>query len=217
MNNETEPNFDDLDESDQIPKPRPSILFVPPSKKHFFGAVNVCLACLLVSLGHWNRPEADLFSASGQLVFGEGQYWRLLTAVFAHSDLRHWMSNTPLLVVFGWFLRSYFGLLAFPGLALIFGALTNLVTLVYYPPELRLLGASGMVYAMLGLWMTLYVSHETRYSWPMRIFRALAVSIALLFPTTFHPTTSYLAHGAGLVIGLVGGLLCYPWLRRDPE
>ncbi len=96
--------------------------------------------------------------------------------------------------------------------------LSNAATIWVYEPRTHLVGASGMLYGMVALWLVLYVRFETRFSVPMRIFRAIGVSLLLLFPTTFEEQTSYMAHAAGFVIGLgVGfGLANFVTVRDDP-
>ena len=90
-------------------------------------------------------------------------------------------------------------------------------TIYAYDWDTDLLGASGMLYGMVALWLVLYVRFETEYTVSMRIFRAIGVSMLLLFPTTFHKTTSYLAHGTGFAIGLVIGMLLCPLVRINPD
>jgi membrane associated rhomboid family serine protease len=179
----------------------------------------VCFALFFVaSLRTWTAPDADGLWVSGESIFVRHEYWRLLSALFAHSDIGHLLSNAPLFLIFGWFLRAFFGLRVFPAATLAIGALSNLATVYYYEPQVHLLGASGMLYGMVALWLVLYVRFETQHSVPMRIFRAMAVSLLMLFPTTFQPTTSYMAHAAGFAIGLVFGYAMAPFLSvRSPD
>ncbi len=160
----------------------------------------------VASIPHWRDSAAGGW-VSREAVFEGHEYWRLLTALFTHSDFGHLLSNTPLFLIFGWYLRDFFGLLAFPVAALLTGVLSNLATIWFYPASTQLVGASGMLYGMVALWLVLYVRFELNYSVPMRIFRAIGVSLVLLFPTTFQETTSYLAHATGFFIGLLVGML----------
>lgn len=184
-------------------------------------AALLLVICLLVSLGNWYEDGTGAGGtwASRETVFDQGQGWRLLLALFTHADLGHLLSNAPLFLIFGWYLRDFFGLAIFPGTALAIGVMSNALTLWTYPPDAQLLGASGMLYGMVALWLVLYVHFETAYSHAQRVFRAVGVSLLLLFPTTFHATTSYAAHGFGFVLGLVAGFAVTPFvtLRPKPE
>ena len=166
-----------------------------------------------VSLHDWRLPTSQGSWVGGRAVFDHHEYWRLVSALFAHADVGHLVSNTPLYLIFGWFLYAFFGLWAFPFGALLVGALSNLRTIAVYPPDATLLGASGMLYGMVAMWLVLYIRFETTVKVGIRIFRAIAVSLLLLFPTTFLPTTSYLAHATGFTIGLAYGLALCPFIR----
>src|SRR5262245_54211850 len=99
-------------ESEKIVRPR-SILYEHPNPKHTYVVVFFVLLFLAFSLLFWSSKEfGDFLWASRDAVFIRHQYWRLFTALFTHSDLAHWLSNLPLFIIFGWFLRTYFGFLA---------------------------------------------------------------------------------------------------------
>jgi rhomboid protease GluP len=160
----------------------------------------------------WKYPDSGGY-ASGERVLEHGEAWRLLTALFTHADAGHLFSNTPLFLIFGWYLYAFFGPLAFPGAALVVGVLSNLATIATYDPQAELVGASGMLYGMIALWLVLYVRFESAYTVPMRIFRSVGVALLLLFPTTFQESTSYMAHAAGFAIGLVVGFALTPFVH----
>jgi membrane associated rhomboid family serine protease len=193
------------------PKPRS-----PMSRWPETAALKPAILCFILfwaaSIHEW-RYIWPTFTASGETVFGQGEWWRLLSALFTHADVGHLLANTPLFLIFGWYLRAYFGPLAFPFGALVVGVLSNLATIAIYPAQEELLGASGMLYGMVALWLVLYVRFETLYTIPMRAFRALAVSVLLLFPTTFEKTVSYLAHATGFSIGIAVGLILMLFVR----
>jgi membrane associated rhomboid family serine protease len=88
-----------------------------------------------------------------------------------------------------------------------------MVTLYFYADSTRLLGASGMIYGMVALWLVLYIHRDTDHSLMMRLFRATGFALIMLFPETYNPSTSYLAHASGFVIGIITGLLVLPFTR----
>jgi rhomboid protease GluP len=207
---------DDGEFSDEelIIRPKGRLEEPPPSSQ--LPVVLLAFAvCVAVSMLSWNTQLGLEFSASTEVVFGEGKYWRLLTALAAHADWEHLLGNAPLFIIFGWLLRSYFGLWFFPILPLLAGVLANLCTILWYEPWQRLLGCSGMVYAMVAIWLVLYLRFEVRYTLPMRIFRCVGFTLILLFPSSFHPTTSYLAHTLGFVFGVVLALFSVRFIRED--
>lgn len=198
------------------PKPgRPMARF---PKRQALRPALVCFGLFwAASLYEWSPRAVYDLAASGDEVFGKSEYWRLVTALFTHSDVEHLLSNTPLFLIFGWFLYAFFGRLAFPVGAIVVGILSNLWTIYTYEAKTSLLGASGMLYGMIALWLVLYVRFETEYSVSMRIFRSIGVALLLLFPTTFHQTTSYTAHATGFLVGLVVGAGLIPLVRLNPD
>lgn len=198
------------------PKPLSPLSRVPAPAS--FRPALLCFVLFFVASGiYWNTPSRGGW-ASGEDVFQRGETWRLLTALFTHSDMGHLLSNTPLFLIFGWYLFEFFGAAAFPLGALLIGVLSNAVTVYLYNPSTHLVGASGMLYGMIALWLVLYVHFESVYTVPMRIFRAITVSLVLLFPTTFQENTSYLAHASGFGIGLIVGFGLSRVLRlREPS
>jgi rhomboid protease GluP len=178
----------------------------------------VCFALFWVaSLYEWSPRALFDLAASRNDIFEKGAWWKLLTALFTHADVEHLLSNSPLFLIFGWFLYAFFGRLAFPFGAIVVGVLSNLWTVYLQSPGSSLVGASGMLYGMISLWLVLYVRFETEYSVPMRIFRSIGVAILLLFPTTFQQTTSYTAHATGFLLGLVVGLCLIPFVSLNPD
>jgi len=185
-----------------------------PSVKSLRPAALLLGLCFLTSLMQWTDAlPINGTWASYETVWNQGQWWRLVTSLLTHANLAHLLSNTPLFLIFGWYLRDFFGAGIFPGAALAIGVLSNAWTLWTYPPDTELLGASGMLYGMVALWLVLYVHFETNYTHAQRIFRAVGVSLLLLFPTTFQQTTSYTAHGFGFVLGLVVGIVATPSVK----
>jgi rhomboid protease GluP len=217
------PNEQDFRDDESLVPRTPGILEQPPPRSHLNLVLACYFVCVIISLIRWDARLDVEFWVSQGLIFKDHVYWRLFSALAAHANWEHLLGNAPLFVIFGWLLRSYFGLWFFPILPVLLGALANLLTVLNYAPEQRLLGCSGMVYAMVALWLVLYMRHETRYSFFMRLFRCLGFSMILLLPSSFHPTTSYLAHAFGFALGLLGAyatLVCmslFNWLAKVSE
>lgn len=204
-------NFD-LSEDDFLPAPKKplSALAAKPQLSHLTSPVIMALMFAAVSFGFWYNPGTIDFWVSREAVFGQGKYWKLFTALFTHSDMLHLLSNLPLFLIFGWHLRTFFGFRIFPLVAILAGIASNFLTIYFYADNTRLVGASGMLYAMVSLWLLYYVKFETSYSFWNKIMRATAFALVLLFPTTFQENVSYLAHFWGFICGIFFGLLFLP-------
>lgn len=163
----------------------------------------ILLSSLIMSAAGWtNERYFSILSASREQVLQQHQFYRLFTTIFMHADIRHFLSNALFFFIFGFLLHSYFGILWFPLLSFFFGALVNFSTLALYPAQSTLIGASGVVYLMVGAWATLYFFIERGQKPIKRFMAALGVSLILLFPTEYEPSISYLSHGLGFGYGV---------------
>ncbi len=190
----------------------------PLGQKLEFKSAYPALALLLISaffsMWVWGQyPGYELWSARAADVFGKGEYWRLLTTLFVHADLAHLLANSGLFLVFGLFLRQYFGTWAFPTLSLLGGILTTALALGTYDPQVKLIGASGMVYLMAALWLLLFWKYADYLSWIQRSMRTLAFILVVLAPSQIEPQVSYRTHAIGLALGFFLGWLSSPWLK----
>lgn len=169
----------------------------------------------LSTLALFFGADRELLSASGHLVFERREYWRLFTATLLHADLVHFFHNAFFFAGLAGLLSTYFGVWIFPVLSLFAGAAINLVALWWYPPEVHLVGVSGVIYFMASFWLTNYLLIERRQKLIVRLLHAGAVSLIFLFPQTFESQVSYLAHGLGFAFGAPAGLLYYLIFREE--
>lgn len=175
----------------------------------------LALAVLFSALYWWGPPDwARALPASGETVFGRAEVWRLFTSMAAHADALHLLSNSVLLTLLVYFAYGAFGPSLYPGGALPAGALALAVTLEGYAPNIRVVGASGMVYLLAGACLTLYVLVERRLSAVKRLVRVVGFSLLILVPTSIRPEVSYRAHAVGFFFGLCLGLTWF-LARRD--
>ncbi len=163
------------------------------------------LALILTSAGLFS----DWISATPHAVFTEHQYWRAWTALLAHADLGHLMSNSMILLPLSLLLTSYYGPFFFPVVGLVVGGLTNLIVLKTMPDQTALLGISGVVNWMGAAWLTLFLLIDRRESFRRRFAVAVFLTMMLFVPETFRPEISYLSHFVGFVLGIISALLYY--------
>ncbi|MBX2988641.1 MAG: rhomboid family intramembrane serine protease [Bdellovibrionaceae bacterium] len=176
------------------------------------------LLLVVASFMNWSGIlHADQWMpATEEAVFGRGELWRLWTTSWIHSDMGHLLSNSFLFFVLGYFLNGYFGWWVFPVTALVFGGLTNAAVLGTYPPDVTLLGASGIVYWLGGAWLTLYFLLNRQKSLFQRALRSLGVALVLFMPAeAFQPQISYRTHAAGFALGLLWGVLYFLWRKKE--
>jgi len=129
--------------------------------------------------------------------------WRVVTAIFAHANIGHLLSNLFALGLFGLVLEGRIGPRRVLWLFLISGLLINV-----FSPYPRSLGASGAIFAVLG---ALAVLRPFMTAWmggmPMPMIIAGIMWLAQDILGVFIPTNvGNIAHIAGLFLGIGAGL-----------
>lgn len=182
-----------------------------PSDKASIAALMTIFVMVAGTLFYWNAPLnwANWLYITRADFFQSGQVWRAFTAIFVHADIEHLLSNMLLLWVFSFFIFGYFGFKVFPVLSLFMAALVNVLTVWTYEPSIHLIGASGLVYFLGGLWLTLYAQIQRQYSWGQRLLRVVGIALMIFLPSTFVASTSYRAHAIGFLMGVFVGILYF--------
>lgn len=160
----------------------------------------------LVLIGHAYNP------ALGEIVgVADGEWYRLFTSMFLHQEFTHFLFNMIGLWVIGGIVEPELGRGRFAALCLLSGLSGSALVYLLDAPNQASLGASGIVYGLIGAWVVL--ARRRRYDMrPVLVF----VAISLVF-TFARPGVSWEAHIGGLVAGalLTYGLVHAPRGRRD--
>ncbi len=181
-----------------------TLLSQKPREESLLIALLSVMVLLFVSLLCWRNPSLlNLLAASRHQVVEEQEYWRLLTTTAIHADLTHFLSNAILFTFFTFLLYGYFGFWVFPVTVVALGSLTNYLSLLTYPENTQLIGASGLVYLMAGFWLTAYVLVERSHPLKRRVLVALGIALIVLVPSSLSPQVSYRTHAIGSGIGLI--------------
>lgn len=198
-----------------MPKRVPSVFEKMPRQGSAFPGAVLFALMTIASMLRWNHPDfTRMFEITRVSLLERHEHWRLFTALMGHGDMAHLLHNLPVFLFFAWILHGYFGLLASVVAPLMIGAISNAITVYFYDDHVRLLGASGMIYGMAALWLVLYVQFDRKNWWVKRIMRAVGFSLLVLFPQTYDPKISYLAHLSGFVCGLVIGGMMVPYMKK---
>ncbi len=155
------------------------------------------------------RPSLQTLIALGgvsrDLVFGQGQWWRIFTAPLLHVDLNHIVGNSIPLLVCGILFEHLVGRSWFAAIFAV-GAVAGTVASVTESSVVSV-GASGAIMALLGS----MVICGLRYTGEKRGRRMLSFSlytaIPSLFPLAAKGHVDYAAHGGGALAGMLLGIL----------
>ena len=150
----------------------------------------------------------------------DGEYFRLLIAVFMHFGIQHLVNNMLILFIFGNFMEKAMGkwryLLFYP----VCGVGVNLVQVGWYLLESRFrnpevivsAGASGAIFGIAG--GLLYIILRNRGRLENLKTRQMALMIIISLYLGFRSAeTNNLAHIAGVVVGFIMAIFIY----RKPE
>lgn len=144
---------------------------------------------VLVLLGQYNYA-----------LIGYGWYWQLLTAMFVHVNIAHIGFNMVFLYIFGKQAEHYFGARLTILVYLASGFAGNLLSLVAGPGLLSA-GASGAIFGLFGS-VAMYSGKLGSGS-----VRGALAEAAVMFVLNITIVTNVLAHGGGLIVGLLAGYL----------
>lgn len=145
--------------------------------------------------------------AMNPLAVAEGQYWRLVTAMFLHAGLLHLLLNMYGLWLFGSVIEGALGRWRFLAIYFASGVLATVTSLVFGDPRSVSVGASGAIFGLLGAWVA-YNYRRRGSALAAANLRTAAVIVAVnLFLGFALPGIDNLAHLGGLVGGVVLGVL----------
>jgi rhomboid protease GluP len=143
-----------------------------------------------------------------------GEYWRMLTSLFLHYGPLHLIVNLYALFVIGPGLERIIGSVRFALYYLLAGLGSSAGVLLLRLSDLsrpdQLVGASGCVMGIVGVWAGYLVRHRHE---PFAGRRLWNIALIVLIQTAFDlstPQISMTAHLSGLVTGLLLGLLIRP-------
>ncbi len=186
-----------------------------PREESALIAIISAMAILFVSLTCWRDSQLfSLLAAIPYQVKVEHEYWRLITAIGVHADLRHFLANAFFFTFFAYLLYGYFGFWIYPVSVAVLGGLTNYCSLLTYTGDIHLVGASGVVYLMVGFWLTFYVLVQRTRSLPKRLLQAVGIGLVVFVPTNLSPGVSYRTHAIGCALGMMAAI-GYFQARRD--
>ena len=149
-------------------------------------------------------------------VLEDGEYYRLLTAMFMHFGIRHIMNNMLVLFVIGDNLERALGHVMYLLFYLLCGFGSNWVSMMAHTADTMTVsaGASGAIFGVVG--GLLYVVTANRGQLEDLNTRQLVIMIFFSLYLGYTSTgVDNIAHLSGLVIGFVLAIILYHRPARD--
>lgn len=129
--------------------------------------------------------------------------WTIVTNMFVHAGLWHFLGNMLMLYFFGSYLLGLVGEVKFLLVYFAGGLLANVAFLLLGSDFVTVVGASGALYAVMGA-MAVMRPRLKVYLWfmiPIDLWIVVVVGMLII-----APGVAWQAHLGGLALGLVAGL-----------
>ena len=146
-----------------------------------------------------------------------GQWYRLITATFLHSDISHLVNNMLLLICLGSCLEKAIGKVKYIIFYFAAGIISSLVSMgwMLYSEDIAWsIGASGVVFAIMGAVLYIVIRNKGRFA-GYSIKRYLIMLVLSLYFGFTTAGVDNAAHVGGAVVGFVLGVLLYRKKKTD--
>lgn len=144
----------------------------------------------------------------------QGAWWRLLTAAFLHAGVIHLLSNMIALVYVGAFLEPLIGTQRF-AMAYVIAALCASLFGFYIHPDVVSVGASGAVFGMFGVLLSLLTTRLIPKDIRRRLLLLLGYYVVYNLLYGMKEGIDNAGHIGGMVTGFVFGYWYYFSLRAQ--
>ena len=184
----------------------------PPTYTHILIGINLVVFVLTIVYGYyaygvWDGPMhesvlQDMGSKVNHLIM-QGEYWRLLTAMFLHIGVFHLLINLYALYVLGPMVEGYFGHGRFLAIYFIGGLFGNLASYAFTPAPSA--GASGAIFGLAGAITVYFLRYRNNFGRQGRAVlqnMLVVIVINLVFGMSMRGIDNW-----GHIGGLVGGAI----------
>ncbi|MBI4220672.1 MAG: rhomboid family intramembrane serine protease [Chloroflexi bacterium] len=155
------------------------------------------------------------FGAKYGPAVADGEYWRLLTAVFIHIGVLHLLTNTIGLLIFGGMVERAYGHMSFLAIYLFAGVFGNIASYAAGPTVSA--GASGAVFGVVGAFAAyLAVNRRILGDLARRSLWGVVIIVGMnvVFGLSVGGVDNW-AHLGGLISGALLGFALAPRLRFE--
>ncbi|MBM4030577.1 MAG: rhomboid family intramembrane serine protease [Planctomycetes bacterium] len=189
---------------------------IPQKRSTLANTILVVATCLIsfyaliILVGKTERGQEAFLRRYGLCPGDDFAAHQLVTHLFLHAGLAHLVGNMVFLWVFGAAVSSVLGWQWYPALYLILGALAGYighVALGSYEFDLPLIGASGAICGLTGLYLVLFPRHDIHMAAWFRLFWWTEVHIKTFPMTGIYAVLFFTAFDvAALALGWAGAV-----------
>ncbi len=150
----------------------------------------------------------DLGALYGPLVVPDGQWWRLLTAMFLHGGMTHLLMNMFSLYIVGRPMELYFRPRSYLSIYFLTGIIGGMVSLATHPQTVGI-GASGAIFGLFGALGGYFLEYRRELGDQAKgIMKDFGLIIGINLILGFSiPNIDVSAHVGGFISGVIGGFI----------
>jgi len=177
-------------------------------------AINVAVFVVEIAIAGgqalFNGPTGRQLYDMGALfppAIAQGQYWRLITAMFLHLNIIHIGFNMWALYILGGPVESWYGEWRFVAIYFITGFFGSVASYAFGPVGELGVGASGAIFGLLGAFAVYNFRRRDNRMAYANLRVAITFIVLNLFISFYFRGIDWRAHVGGLVAGVVAGYL----------
>ena len=167
------------------------------------GFAGVCLLAMVLNQLTGGASNRAVFSVYRAPLSDPLTWLRMVCHVFGHADWNHLLNNMMYILLVGPMLEEKYGSVNLLLVMLATALLTGVINFVFFPHTM-LLGASGIVFAMI-LLSSITRTQDGAIPLTFILVAALYVGQQVWQAVTAHDNVSYMAHIAGGAVGAALG------------
>lgn len=168
------------------------------------GFTAICLAALILSIMTKGKTNVLFFSVYRSSLLNPLTYIRFVGHIFGHAGWEHLIGNIMLILVVGPLLEEKYGSANMIFVILATALITGIVNYIFFP-HIRLLGASGVVFALI-LLSSFTSIREGEIPLTFILVAVIYIGEQIYYGIFVQDNVSNLTHILG---GLVGAVLGY--------
>ena len=171
------------------------------------GFTIICFAVLMLGYATSGRSTVYAFSVYRSSFLNPFTYIRLVGHVFGHANWEHFIGNIMLILVVGPLLEEKYGSSNMIFIILATALVTGVVNVIFFP-GIRLLGASGVVFALI-LLSSLTSIKEGEIPLTFILVAVIYIGQQIFQGVFIKDNVSNLTHIVGGVVGSCLGFVMY--------
>jgi rhomboid protease GluP len=184
-------------------------------------SINLVMLFLLLFTGGFST--INLVNKGGIvpiLVTENKEYYRIITAMFLHGGIIHFLSNSLVLFFIGGYLERMIGPKRYVAIYMLSGIASSLFVVLFGEPNVVTIGASGAIFGVMGALFLLTLKKETWFM-PQTIKSIRNLMFINLIFTFIVPFISIPGHLGGLLFGIILMYFIIPdlpyYLKNQPQ